>query len=79
MGFGVPLASWFRNELREMLWDTLTSTRFGARGIAAASFVRHLLTEHESGRRNNQQWLWSLLMLELWFQKSEQTATALAH
>ena len=77
MGFGVPLAAWFRNELRELLWDELTSTRFVGRGIAAQAFVRHLLEEHQAGRRDNNQWLWSLLMLELWFQKAERPAPAL--
>ena len=77
MGFGVPLADWFRHDLREMLWDHLTSQRFIGRGIAAQPFVRHLLEEHQSGRRDNNQWLWSLLMLELWFQKTEQPAPAL--
>jgi len=77
MGFGVPLAAWFRNELRELLWGELTSTRFVARGIAAPAFVRHLLEEHQAGRRDNNQWLWSLLMLELWFQKAERPAAAL--
>lgn len=78
MGFGVPLADWFRKDLREMLWDHLTSPRFRARGIAVQSFVERLLQEHQSGRRNNNQWLWSLLVLELWFQKSERPAIAMA-
>ncbi len=77
MGFGVPLAAWFRNELRDMLWDHLTSARFVGRGIAAQPFVRQLLEEHQTGRRDNNQWLWSLLMLELWFRKAERPAPAL--
>jgi asparagine synthase (glutamine-hydrolysing) len=77
MGFGVPLAAWFRNELREMLWDHLTSARFVGRGIAAQPFVRQLLEEHQTGRRDNNQWLWSLLMLELWFQKAQSPEAAL--
>lgn len=66
-GFGVPLAEWFRGELRTMLWDHLTSREFLGRGIVSEPFVRILLQEHDSGRRNNHHWLWSLLMLELWF------------
>jgi len=76
-GFGVPLADWFRRDLREMLWDHLTSARFIGRGIAEEGFVRHLIEEHQSGRRDNNQWLWSLLMLELWFQRAERPAAAL--
>ena len=53
MGFGVPLADWFRGPLRPMLWDNLTSTRFLDRGVVSPGFVRTLLEEHDSRRRNN--------------------------
>ena len=79
MGFGVPTAEWFRGPLREMLWDQLTGRRFLGRGIVSPDFLRALLEEHQSGRRNNQHWLWALLMLELWFQRAEErVAPALA-
>jgi hypothetical protein len=28
-----------------------------------------MLAEHDTGRRDNSHWLWSLLMLELWFRQ----------
>jgi asparagine synthase (glutamine-hydrolysing) len=68
-GFGVPLAAWFRGELRDFLWDHLTSRKFLDRGIVQEPFMRTLLTEHDSGRRDNYHWLWSVLMLELWFRQ----------
>jgi asparagine synthase (glutamine-hydrolysing) len=74
-GFGVPLAEWLRGSLRDLLWDHLTAPRFLDRGIVSAPFLRRLLTEHQSGRRNNDQWLWSLLMLEMWLQQVRQPAT----
>ena len=39
------------------------------RGIVSPAFVRQMLAEHDAGRRDNSHWLWSLLMLELWFRK----------
>ena len=71
MGFAVPLSIWFRGSLRDFLRDHLTSARAAARGIVSQKFVELLLTEHESGRRNNYHWLWLLLMLELWFRDFE--------
>jgi asparagine synthase (glutamine-hydrolysing) len=67
MGFAVPLARWFRGPLKEMLWDHLTGRRFLERGFVSPRFVRTLLDEHHSRRRDNHGWLWALLMLELWF------------
>jgi asparagine synthase (glutamine-hydrolysing) len=71
MGFGVPLAQWFRGALRTFLWDHLRSTSFAGRDIVSPAFVQHMLAEHDSGRRDNSHWLWSLLMLELWFRQLE--------
>ncbi len=71
-GFGVPIARWFRESLREFLWDHLTSAAFLNRGIVSPDFVRHLLEEHESKRRDNNHYLWMLLMIELWFEDSQQ-------
>jgi asparagine synthase (glutamine-hydrolysing) len=76
MGFGVPLAHWFRGALRAFLWDHLCSGPFLERGIVSPSFVRQMLSEHDSGRRNNSHWLWSLLMLQLWFLGLEQREPA---
>ena len=73
-GFGVPIAEWFRTSLRDFLRDHLLSAGFLNRGIVSAQFLRHLIEEHESGRRNNCHYLWMLLMLDLWFREFDATA-----
>jgi asparagine synthase (glutamine-hydrolysing) len=70
-GFGVPIGRWFRESLREFVWDHLTSSAFLGRGMVSPAFVRSLLEEHDSGRRDNNHHLWMLLMLELWFRDAE--------
>jgi asparagine synthase (glutamine-hydrolysing) len=67
MGFGVPIAKWFRGELAPLLQEYLLGKRFLERGIVSEPFVRALIGEHAAQRRDNSQWLWNLLMLELWF------------
>jgi asparagine synthase (glutamine-hydrolysing) len=74
-GFGVPLASWFRGSLRSFVWDHLTSREFLDRRMVSPQFVRHLLEEHDRGRRDNHHHLWKLLMLELWFQDDARPRT----
>ncbi|HTS75454.1 MAG TPA: asparagine synthase (glutamine-hydrolyzing) [Bryobacteraceae bacterium] len=68
-GFAVPLPIWFRGPLRPMLGDMLGGKQFLERGIVRPAFVRTLLDEHASGRRDNSHWLWRLLMLELWLRE----------
>jgi len=71
MGFALPLNEWLRGPLREMLCDHLLGPRFLARGIVSPEFLRHMLNEHQSGRRDNTTWLWALLVLEMWFRDFE--------
>lgn len=71
MGFGVPLADWFRGPLRELLRDHLTGARFLSRGIVNPGFLQVMLDEHDRGRRDNYYWLWRLLILEMWFRELE--------
>lgn len=66
MGFGVPLRKWLNNELREMLYDTLTDQQARQRGLLDPRAVQALLDEHQRGRRDNSLHLWGLLTLELW-------------
>jgi asparagine synthase (glutamine-hydrolysing) len=68
MGFGVPLDQWFRGPLRQLVHDSLLGKKFLERGIVSPDFMRYLVEEHESGRRDNHHQLYSLLMLELWFE-----------
>ena len=65
-GFGVPLGSWFRNELREMSGDLLLDGRLAARGYFRPGTVERLLREHWEGAADWENQLWSLLMLESW-------------
>lgn len=69
MGFGVPIADWFRGPLRGFLRDHLMSPRFLNRGLVVPKFLGQLIDEHERGRRDNSLRLWMLLMLELWLEE----------
>ena len=66
VGFTVPLSPWFRGELRELLGDTLLSSRCLQRGWFEADAVRAALDDHLAGRRDRARELWTLLTLELW-------------
>jgi asparagine synthase (glutamine-hydrolysing) len=65
MGFGVPTDHWFRNELKEMTYDTLLSQRAIERGYFKRAYVQSMLDGHQSGE-NWQYLIWNLLMLEMW-------------
>jgi asparagine synthase (glutamine-hydrolysing) len=66
MGFGVPIDRWLRQELRELVSDTLLSSRARDRGYFDAAVVRRMVNEHIQAKANWHYLLWTLLMLELW-------------
>jgi asparagine synthase (glutamine-hydrolysing) len=67
MGFGVPLEHWFRGSFGSALEERLLSSRARERGIVRPEVVGRLLDEHRRGEgRQNE--LFTLLMLETWFQ-----------
>lgn len=67
MGFGVPIASWFRGRLEHLPDEVLLDPIAVARGLFRPQAVRRLVADHRSGARDNANKLWSLLQLELWF------------
>jgi asparagine synthase (glutamine-hydrolysing) len=67
MGFGVPIETWFRKELRDFSRDVLGSPASRGRGLFRDGYALGLLDAHAAGRRLNHTRLWALVMLELWF------------
>jgi asparagine synthase (glutamine-hydrolysing) len=68
-GFGVPVASWLRTDLRPLLEDAVLAPRALQRGYFHPGELRRLVAEHVTGRADHSKPLWALLMLELWHQQ----------
>ncbi len=66
MGFGVPLAHWFRNELRPLLHDTLLDSTARSRGYFQTETVERLISEHQSEKWDHSYRLWALIVFERW-------------
>jgi len=69
MGFGVPLASWFRKELKPLLVDTLHSEKFKKRGYFNTTKSEEVLQEHMNGKKDHHLLLYGLLLVELWHRR----------
>lgn len=64
MGFSVPLAAWLRGPLRQRLQQRLLAPTLAQCGLFDMDYVRLLLEQHASGRRDYSAPLWALLMFE---------------
>jgi asparagine synthase (glutamine-hydrolysing) len=69
MGFGVPISHWFRGKLQPFLRETLLAEASLKRGLFRPEAVARLVELHTRGERDYSPQLWTLLMLELWFQR----------
>jgi asparagine synthase (glutamine-hydrolysing) len=69
MGFGVPIGHWFRGKMQPFLREVVLSDKALRRGLFKPDAVRHLVELHTRGERDYSHQLWTLLMLELWFNR----------
>ena len=64
MGFGVPLANWFRGPLKERLRSSIVEGGLANTGLFNQKYLEKLVNQHQSGVRDHSAILWSLLMFE---------------
>jgi len=69
MGFGVPIGHWFRGQLQPFLRETILSEKALKRGFFKPEAVTRMVDLHASQERDYSHQLWTLLMLELWFER----------
>lgn len=68
-GFGIPVAKWFRNELKQYLLSSLSEKEINRTGIFNTEFIRILLDEHLSNKKDNRKLLWTLLVFQQWYKR----------
>ena len=66
MGFGVPLDRWLRGPLKDWAADLLDPAKLRQQGYLNEQPISQAWAEHQSGRRNHQYGLWTVLMFQSW-------------
>lgn len=69
MGFGVPLGSWFKNELKDLTTNRLLGADARCHAMFRPDSLRNILDQHMDGRVNHTYRLWNLLVLESWLRR----------
>jgi len=62
MGFGVPLANWFRGPLKDRLRTDICDGGLATTGLFNQNYLDTLVSQHQSGKNDHSALLWSLLM-----------------
>jgi asparagine synthase (glutamine-hydrolysing) len=74
-GFEVPIDHWLRHDLAELAGDLLSTDRLERRGIVDAGVAQGLLDRHRRGEAQLGLPLYSLMVLELWFEQVVERAS----
>ncbi|MFZ1720116.1 MAG: asparagine synthase (glutamine-hydrolyzing) [Candidatus Moraniibacteriota bacterium] len=69
MGFGVPIQSWFRNELKDYTRKKLLDGHLVKGNLFRKEYIEHILDQHCHTNINFSPHIWALLTLELWFEE----------
>ena len=78
LGFNIPYKNWLRNELRDLLQDTLSPTHLRRQGLFHPQYVQTLIRELIAGVRDHSHKLWQLLIFQLWSERNLSSKTASA-
>jgi asparagine synthase (glutamine-hydrolysing) len=65
-GFGTPMGTWLRTDLRPMVGDLLAENRLGRDGLFDVNFVNSLLDAHYAGVEDYTEPIFALLAFEVW-------------
>ena len=68
-GFGIPVARWICNGMKDIVLEYLNESRIKKEGYFNHTFVQRLIDEHLSKKRDNRKLLWTLLIFQMWKEK----------
>lgn len=65
-GFNAPISMWLKNELKDLVLSCLSEEKIGKRGLFNYKFIKKLLDDYFSERKDNSLKIWLLLNFIIW-------------
>lgn len=69
MGFSIPLARWFRSDLKGLFEERVLAKDAFVGGLFDPAPIRRWWAQHQRGTRDYSYYLWAILVLECWGRK----------
>ena len=68
-GFGIPIDSWLKNDLRGLLEKYLSEKNIREQGIFDEKYIKKNLDDYLLGKSDSAYKFWFLLMFQMWYEK----------
>lgn len=68
-GFGIPINSWLRGDLKDWAANLLDSKKISEQGLFNSKIINNTFNDHLKNKKNNGYYLWDILMFQLWYEK----------
>ena len=66
LGFFLPIGQWLRGPLRDWAEALVEPANLSKHGFLSPGPIRHMWSEHLSGRRDATLQMWTILMFQAW-------------
>lgn len=69
MGFAIPVQTWLKNELKDLVTDYLNDKSLDEHGLFNKEYIHKTLNTFFNGRTDLYLKIWYLLMFQMWYRK----------
>ena len=69
-GFGIPLANWFRSDLKDYVFDNLSKNVCDKHSLFNHNVINNTLNDHFEKNIDSENKLWSLMQFNLWYKNT---------
>jgi len=67
LGLNPPMGLWLKKDLKVFIDEYLSKERIEKRGLFNYEYIKQIIYEHETDKRDRSLYIWALIVLEEWF------------
>lgn len=69
LGLNPPMGLWLKKDLKKFIDDYLSKESVKKRGLFNYEYIKQIVYEHETNKRDRSLYIWALIVLEEWFRQ----------
>jgi asparagine synthase (glutamine-hydrolysing) len=68
-GFGMPIGEWIKGDMKPLIEEYLSKENINKMSLFDYSYIRKILDEHYTGKKDNRKQIWTLFVFAMWWKK----------